>query len=319
MPRNAQDLALDDLPYSDNAGEPIVGSVVPGLDWNLKGPALVEVIDDDPGGLGRGTTGEGWDQVPLLVCLAEPDRPGGCADLAKTVVGRLQDDLGVRFHPKFSRTIASGHTAGFEALRAARDVFADGKVSTCLVCGVDSMVNATTLLWLDRNQRLKTIANRDGVIPGEAAAAVLLQCRPAPACATEIVGMGFAKEKAHIRSEEPLLGLGLTEATRAALAEANMGFHEIDLRLSDVTGELYGFKELPLVESRLMRVVRKVEQPLWHWVEAIGDSGAAAGLVQLILADEAYRKGYAPGERAVCWASAVPGDRAAVILKRVSC
>ena len=41
----------------------------------------------------------------------------------------------------------------------------------CLVCGVDSYINARSLHWLDRNSRLKTPANSDGVIPGEAAAA----------------------------------------------------------------------------------------------------------------------------------------------------
>ena len=100
-----------------------------------------------------------------------------------------------------------------------------------------------------------------------------------------------------------------------ALAEARLGMHEMDVRLSDVTGELYGFKELPLLEGRLMRVVRKEAQPLWHWAEVIGDSGAAAGLAQLILADQAFRKGYAPGRRAICLASSVPGDRAAAVLQ----
>jgi len=113
-----------------------------------------------------------------------------------------------------------------------------------------------------------------------------------------------------------LLGVGMTEATRQALSEAQLGFHEIDWRLSDVTGELYGFKELPLAEARLMKVVRKQAQPLWHWSEAIGDSGSAAGVVQLVAADTAFRKDYAPGERMICLTGSVPGDRAAVILRR---
>ena len=100
------------------------------------------------------------------------------------------------------------------------------------------------------------------------------------------------------------------------MTEAKLGLHEIDCRLSDVTGELYGFKELPLVGGRLMRVVRKQDQPLWHWVEAIGDSGAAAGVAQLVMADEAFRKGYALGDRMICLTSSVPRDRAAVVVRR---
>src|SRR5439155_17700411 len=179
-----------------------------------------------------------------------------------------------------------------------------------------SFVNAATLLWLDEHFRLKTPANRDGVIPGEAAAAVLLQKTPPPEAVTEVIGLGFGTEKAHILSEEPLLGLGMAEAARAALAEARLGLHEIDWRFADVTGELYGFKELPLMEGWLMRVVRKQEQPLWHWAESIGDCGAAAGIMQLVAVDDAFRKGYAPGDRVIGLTSSAPGVRAAAVLRR---
>ena len=92
----------------------------------------------------------------------------------------------------------------------------------------------------------------------------------------------------------------------------------MDWRISDVTGEQYGFKELPLVEGRLMRTVRKESQELWHGADSIGDVGAAAGITQLVMADAAFRKEYAPGDRAICFCSSVPGDRAAAVLQRVS-
>jgi 3-oxoacyl-[acyl-carrier-protein] synthase-1 len=309
--------ALKALPYNDNAGEPIIGAAVPGFALSMRrAPRLLGLLTAALAQMVQGRPAAHWEQIPLLVGLAEPGRPGGGADLAGSIVRQLQEGLGVRFHVAHSRAIAGGHTAGFEALRLARQLLNAGTHSACVVCGVDSLVNPITLLWLDHHFRLKTPANRDGVIPGEAAAAVVLRRDPQPGLVAEIVGLGFAKEKAHILSEEPSLGVGMTEATRQALAEARLGYHDIDCRLSDVTGELYGFKELPLAEARLMRVVRKQEQPLWHWAEAVGDSGAAAGVMQLVLADEAFRKGYAPGERMLCLASAVAGDRAAVVLQR---
>jgi 3-oxoacyl-[acyl-carrier-protein] synthase I len=312
--------AFDDLPYHDNTGEPIVGSAVPDLDWKLRrAPRLVEMLAKALADLVEKKPDGRWEQVPLLVGLAEPGRPGGSGEeLAPSVVGRMQEKLKVAFHPQLSRSFPKGHTAGFEALRAARELIANKKAPACLICGVDSLVNASTLLWLDRNYRLKTLANRDGVIPGEAAAAVLVQEVPGQSEVTQIIGMGFAQEKAHLLSEEPLLGLGLTAAVRTALTEAKLGLHEIDCRLSDVTGELYGFKELPLMTGRLMRTVRKQAQPLWHWAEAIGDPGAAAGVAQLVLADEALRKEYSPGHRFLCMTSSLGGDRAAAILRRIA-
>jgi 3-oxoacyl-[acyl-carrier-protein] synthase I len=306
-----------ELPYHDNQGEPIIGAPVPGLLFDLKrserlvellSMAVIDCLKDKPS--------EPLDRIPLLVGLAESDRPGGGSGLAPTIIIRqVQEKLNVRFHPTDSRVFPLGHTSGFEALREARQLIQQNRVSACLICGVDSFTNAATLLWLDQHDRLKTPATRDGVIPGEAAAAVLIQAKPLAAARAEVIGLGFGKEQASILSEDPLLGRGLTDAARAALAEAKVGLHEIDVRMSDVTGELYGFKELPLVEGRLMRVVRKEAQPLWHWAEVIGDSGAAAGPAQLVLADQAFQKNYAPGQRAICLASSVPGDRAAAVLQ----
>ena len=310
--------AFADLPHHNNVGEAIVGAFVPDLDWRLsRASRLLQLLTKGLTDLIGNQQDARWTQVPLLVCLAEPERPGGGADLAPLIIERLEEELGVKFHPKSSHVFPSGHTAGFEALREARHLIQHDLAPACVVCGVDSLVHAATLLWLDRHYRLKTHANRDGVIPGEAAAAVLVQAKLPSGAMTEVIGLGFSEEKATILSEEPLLGRGLADAAGSALAEAKLGLHEIDVRLSDVTGELYGFKELSLVEGRIMRIVRKDAQPLWHWAEAIGDSGAAAGIAQLVLVDQAFRRGYAPGNLAICLTSSLMGNRAAAILQRI--
>lgn len=309
--------ALNDTPYRDNAGGPIVGGAVSSLDWTTRGArrlrellaiSLIDVMNSQ--------ARLPWDRVPLIVCVAERERPGTSEEVAATIVASVEQDLSIKFHPKHSRVVASGHVAGFEALQEARILLERGGAPACLVCGVDSFLNPTTLHWLDENYRLKTPGNRDGLIPGEAATCLMLQTRPMRDLATQVIGIGFGTEQAPNMSDMPLLGRGLTDAVRAALAEAELGLHEVDLRLSDVTGELYGFKELSLVEARLMRTVRKEAQPLWHWAEAIGDSGAAAGVAQMILADEAFRKNYAPGQHAICLTSSVSGKRASVVLRR---
>ena len=66
-----------------------------------------------------------------------------------------------------------------------------------------------------------------------------------------------------------------------------------------------------LVEAAKVGVVRKEEQPLWHWAETIGDTGSAAGVARTSLADEAFRKGFAPGDRVLGLTSSGSGDRSA--------
>ncbi|MCH8043923.1 MAG: 3-oxoacyl-ACP synthase [Planctomycetes bacterium] len=309
---------FEELSYRDNMREPVVGAMVASLDIQLEpGLRLTELLSTAIADCLPEEVAEPLDSVPLLVGLAETDRPGGQASLADSIIGDVERKLGVRFHPDRSCTIARGHVSGFVALRKAREMLKDSAIPACLLCGVDSYLNASSLSWLDQQWRLKTSDNSDGVIPGEAAAAIYVRRQPTSATGTvvEVIGLGAARESATVLSEEPLLGLGLTDAARAALAEAKLEMHEIDFRLSDVTGESYGFKEQALALSRLMRA-RREELPIWHSADCIGDCGAAAGVGQLVIARESFIKDYAPGDHAACYTSSVPGDRAVTVLRR---
>jgi 3-oxoacyl-[acyl-carrier-protein] synthase I len=308
-----------ELPYWDRKRLPVIGAAVPGLSLDCQfGPRLVELLAMALGDWLASAPSLPLDRVPLLVGLPEPGRPGSGTPTAEDIIAQVQARLGVGFHPALSKVIPKGHTAGFEGLRVARDLMRQNEAPGCLVCGVDSHINASALFWLDRTWRLKRQGHTDGVIPGEAAAAIYVQ-RNAPEAApggVEVVGLGFGFEDAGLLSEQPLLALGLAGAGRQALAEADLGVHQMDFRLSDVTGENYGFRELTLAEGRLARVVRKESQPLWHPADSIGDTGAAAGVVQLVRAAAAWAKGYAPGARAICYSSAVAGERAVALLCR---
>jgi 3-oxoacyl-[acyl-carrier-protein] synthase-1 len=306
---------FEELPYWDNSGQPIIGSMVSRPEPEIRcDDHFVDLLCSAIKDCHIPAVPEG---VPLLLGLPEPERPGIPERLAERVIGRVQEELGFHFHPELSQTICSGHTSGFGALKTARELLRRRKATACMVCGVDSYLNARSLLWLEEHERLKTEENSDGVIPGEAAAAVLVGLTEASEATSgvRIAGMGFAHEHADILSQEPLLGLGLSEALRDALAEASIGLHEIDFRLSDVTGESYGFREQMLALARVMRSRREEGIPIWHCAEFIGDTGAAAGVCQLAVAFWAFKKGYAPGNRGVCYTSAISGDRAVVVLE----
>jgi 3-oxoacyl-[acyl-carrier-protein] synthase-1 len=310
---------FDDLPYVDNDGERIVGAAVPGLDQGLKRrERLVELLAmalEDCLESGQVTLSR---RIPLLLGLAEPGRPGGGAAWSDSIIPAVEARLATQFDPSRSVTVPMGHTAGVDALRRAREMLADPAVPACLVCGVDSYNNAPSLLWLERHSRLKTPANSDGVIPGEAAACALMvrsEAEPSGGCVAHVVGLGFGREEASIMTEEPLLGLGLAAAGRAALAEAGLTMEEIDFRFSDVGGESYGFREQTLLLCRLLKQHRDWT-PLWHNSESIGDTGAASGIGQLVVVQQAFRKGYAPGEHVLCATSADSGDRAVAVLER---
>ncbi|QRK11032.1 hypothetical protein JQX13_13740 [Archangium violaceum] len=311
--------SFEALAYRDNqARKSITGSPVSVLPRDLgREERLVDLLAMAIADALGGDAGAGCEQVPLVVAVSEPGRPGGGAALAGTLVARVERRLERRFHPGLSRVLTGGSAAGFQALEAARKVLEVRRAAACLVCGVDSFLNARSLLWLQEHGRLKTQANADGVIPGEAAACVRVELRaraPRQPLAT-VEGLGFAREPATVLNEEPLRAEGLVKAGRAALEEAGLRMEDMDLRLSDVSGELYAFKEQALALTRLLRVKRE-SLPLWLCAESIGEVGAAASLCQLVRMAQAWQRGYAPGPRALCFASSVSGERAVAVVRR---
>jgi 3-oxoacyl-[acyl-carrier-protein] synthase I len=295
----------------------VVGAPVPGLPIDRRGTdRLIGMLAASIEDCLRNREVTDSAKIPLLVCLAEIGRPGIAPDAGAVVLAGVQDTLGRTFHPRLSTTICNGHTSAFDALKLARMCMQTGDAPGCIVAGVDSYLNSESLTWLGAHARLKTPTNSDGVIPGEAAAAIFASLEPTQPGSLEpcVIGLGFATEAASVLTEDPMIGLGLTSAARSALSEAEMEMHQVDFRIADVTGESYGFKEQALVVGRLLRTPKK-NFPLWDIAGSIGDVGAAAGVCQLVIAHYAFRKNYAAGERVICCTSAVPGQRAVALIQ----
>jgi 3-oxoacyl-[acyl-carrier-protein] synthase-1 len=254
--------------------------------------------------------------LALLVCVAEPDRPGRLEGQDETLIVDLEERCGLRFHPA-SQIVAGGRVAGLEALERARALIADG-VAGCVVAGADSLLSPTTLADYEKRRRLLTKTNSDGFLPGEAAAAVLVR-PPGDGGTGELrcLGIGYGLETATIESGRPLRGEGLAQAFGAAIADAGVDWPSVDYQLSAVSGEQYGFKEAALAVSRTVRPV-KHGFDLWHPSDCIGEVGAAIGPCLLAVAWAAARKGYAPGPGVLCHAANDDGRRAAAVLRWTS-
>jgi 3-oxoacyl-[acyl-carrier-protein] synthase-1 len=299
--------------FMDNGGEWIIGSQVP-LEQPWRGlPKLVHMavpaIRECLAQAGDVKT----EMIPLLLCVAEKERPGRLEGLDDQLFHDIEVELGVHFHPR-SGVIARGRVGGALALAEARKLIYEERVPLCVIAGVDSYLVAGTLGAYQDKDRLLTSKNSNGFIPGEAGAAVLIGA-PGPANTPGLtcLGLGFGQEPATIESEEPLRADGLTQAFRAAFAEAGRTIDDLDFRLTDSNGEQYFFKEAALAMTRTLRV-RKERFQIWHPADCIGETGAAIGPSVLGVALAAARKNYSPGPGALCHFSADDGERLALIL-----
>ena len=260
-----------------------------------------------------GLPGVAASQIPLLLCLAEENRPGRIQGLDQTLVQELSQRLGIPQHPS-SAVITNGRVGGVEAIRWAGE-FIDQGYPYCLVAGVDTFLVGETLATFEAQRRLRTSQNSDGFIPGEAGAAVLLgPAGDQPPKQVRCLGIGFGRERATVDSEEPLRADGLAAALRAALADAGCTYDDVDYRLTDASGEQYVFKEAALAIARTMQKV-KAEFDIWHPADCIGEVGAAVVPIVLSVAKMASDKGYAPGAGVLCHFGNDEGARAAMIVR----
>jgi 3-oxoacyl-[acyl-carrier-protein] synthase-1 len=298
--------------FMDSGGEWIVGSsVLMEKPWQgtrklskMLALALQECLTSDSRRL------EG---IPVLVCLAEKDRPGRFADLEEHIFLETQEELGVRFHER-SSLLSHGRVSLGIALQQAHRLIYEENISRIIIAGVDSLLVGPTLSTYETQERLLTSQNSNGFIPGEAAAAVLV----GPVLATNsaqllCVGVGTAIEKATEESELPLRADGLVEAINSALAEAGCSLGAMDFRITDLSGGQYSFKEASLALTRILRE-RKEEFDIWQPADCIGEVGAAVGVVILTVCFTATRKAYAPGNNILCHLANEDGRRVAIVL-----
>jgi 3-oxoacyl-[acyl-carrier-protein] synthase I len=253
-----------------------------------------------------------WADIPLLLCVAEPTRPGRTEGLEDRLLAEIQAGLDVRFHAA-SATVAHGRVGVAVALSRVRELISHGQARRVLVVAVDSLACWPTLRHYERESRLLTSANSNGFMPGEGAGALLVG-DPGERDALVVTGIGFGIESAHVYSDEPLRADGLSLALKSALSDAGILLSDVDFRITDLSGEQYYFKEATLALSRTLRQ-RKEAFDIWHPAESIGECGAVAGACVLIMAHSACRGSHAKGSTVLAHFSSDDGPRAAVICR----
>ena len=208
-----------------------------------------------------------------------------------------------------SRTTPAGtRVARSRCGRSRRGWHATQDVSRC---------EAATLGYLDQAGRLKTPQRARGLIPGEAAVALVVAAgragprAPVRSMECPILGIGHSIEARRVVDETPCLGDGLTAALRMAMGRIEWDAGAMGPTYCDLNGEDYRSNEWLLAACRTA-----VPDSLHHPADCIGDVGAASFLLLLGLAAADRRREGA--EHALVWASSDFGARGAVCIGRLA-
>jgi hypothetical protein len=205
------------------------------------------------------------------------------------------------------------HQGATAALMRLQQRLADEPSGRAILCGADSLINALTYQDLAEAGTLATENHGNGIVPGEGAAALLLQrqdqCRMQDLpCLANITGLASAPEpEAGQAGHRPMIGLAqaLRQATTSRPALLNqaatllMG-HALgetdDLEWHQTERQLWPIR---LEESqRVAMMLGEVDAPtpkapdkprLFNLAQATGETSAAALPLQLAVACEQFR------------------------------
>jgi len=253
------------------------------------------------------------DETPLLLCLAESDRPGRVIDDDNQLFLDLSKEVDCEFHSQ-SRVISQGHVSIGTALLRARKLIQEQQIRQVIIAGADGFLVGPTLAHYENNERLLTSNNSNGFIPGDAAAALLVMSESAANNKPHLVckGLGFGIEDSTIDSDEPLRADGLAKAFKEAVKDAGCEMGDLDFRITDLSGEQYHFKEASLALSRTLRKLKE-EFDIWHPADCVGEIGAVMGMVMTGVIDSACRKDYTKGENILFHLGNDDGKRVAMV------
>ncbi|MFB9245438.1 hypothetical protein IV454_31480 [Massilia antarctica] len=263
-------------------------------------------------------------KVPLVWLAPEPERSGSDSDWYASVFSQAVDQLGLQFHPR-SGVMASGRAGLANALKQAAALLALPDCEQVLLVGADTYLNATTINAYLQAGRLQVRGNSDGFIPGEAAAAVLLQKaavaaagEPAPARhdgEVRILGFGTGDEPGRVDGSVPSKSQGLTAAIRAALTMSRLAFEDLAFRVSDQNGESFFAREASNAMTRLAPAGSNLPG-LVTVADCLGEVGAATGPAMLAYLFKTMRHPAGPGAGGLLHLANDNGLRSAVILQR---
>lgn len=254
------------------------------------------------------------DAIPAMLVGPDPERPMNATRVQFETLHRVQDTLRMRF-ARSSRLFPGGRAALGAALAHAWQLLARGEARRVLLAGFDSYLDAATINHYLHAERLLVPGNRDGFLPGEAAAAVLLEVGEPTAGGLHLVGLGLGEEPGRPDGSVPSRAQGLSHAIRAALAEAGIDANALEFRLSDQNGEAFFAREAANALTRAAEPGGR--QPITlTTADCTGEIGAATGPLMLAWLHRLLPLPDAPGRCGLIHLASDQGARCALVVRQ---
>ncbi|QSQ21990.1 hypothetical protein JY651_43755 [Pyxidicoccus parkwayensis] len=232
------------------------------------------------------------------------------------LVPKLLRAAGVAASPAVHEVFFEDETGIVTVLRRAAELLRSGKVSRCLVAGVDSLLEPRWMEAAHVLRVMKSATRPAGFMPGEGAAFLCVEetervrREERPILAT-VEGLVLQQDASNRFASPPPDGRVLSEVIRASLQQAPgrcMGFY------GDLNGDAVRAQEWGVAQLRLGR--ESVPDSVIVPAESFGETRAAYGFIAASMATQAFARGYHPSETLLVWAATYSGARGSFTLTR---
>jgi 3-oxoacyl-[acyl-carrier-protein] synthase I len=275
-------------------GKPVVGALVHGLNvWGGQRQAtLLRMAFEEVWERAAAAEGQALHPASTALLLLLPPAAQSATPLYELheAFRALTDGHGL--HPASGAMHAGrgGVAAGIQraahwlAKDAGMAVPEDGSppVRHVVVLASDSLLTAPTVERLLAQRRLAEDQHTDALLPGEAAAAVMLTQTAAPNAAPEvwITGAAHGLDDWRLDADTPLRGQALTAVLREAARQSGTDVADAEFHASGMNGEHWMARDIELALSRSMER-KRADFPHHRIAQFIGDTGSASAVATL--------------------------------------
>ena len=315
--------AMREAPLLDAEDEPITMCFLPTLDPLLTGGARALALASRALEEAVLSLGPAAETLRIRIAVSLDEYLGAKAPDGEVAAQRFAADFNAvaarRIPGVVLETSVRGPAGPGYLLPPLCDALATGSIDAAILGGVHTDYDPHRIAALSGAGRLFRPDNLDALIPGEAAAFVVLMRTDVARRVhvrerAKIHAVATAYEKARPDNDEPAFqATGLSAALRSAMAPLAGERLRAGWLLTDLTFETFRHFELQAATVRTQRHFcepQQVDSP----AQRMGHLGAAAMPLHLTLAVEAFRRGYAPHPHCVSIAGSDGGERAAMLV-----
>jgi 3-oxoacyl-[acyl-carrier-protein] synthase-1 len=226
--------------------------------------------------------------------------------------------------PSENRRTLFGDQAGvFRLILEASELLQRGTLERCIIGAIDSNIDPGRLEILNELGLLKGPDNASGLIPGEAAAFILIERLDLARARRANVEAGLGtpavvQEQVHRFGDRMSAGLALSEAVTSATTREAGGEGSLGVMIGGLNGDRWRAMEWGCASVRLQARGGPKAFEEWYPAVSFGETGAAAGAISIVMATRAIARGYSRGERIGIWTSSDNGIKAAGCVNRPS-